>query len=701
MVAAAAITIVWLGLGAWAGPLAGRLSEVAENDNAAFLPSDAEATRAERLAVGFTDRQTLPAVIVYERIGGVTAADSARVAADAQALASIQGVVPPLPPPQPSEDGDALELVVPIDSTAAEGDVDGIVENIREATPSRDGLTVSVTGPAGLLADLIAVFKSIDVNLLLVTASIVVLILLVVYRSPSLWLIPLISTGIAFAAAGAAVYGLADAGAIDLNGQAQGILTVLVFGAGTDYALLLIARYREELHQHASTATAMMAALRGAAPALIASAGTVIASLLCLLLSGLNSNRALGPVAAIGIGATLVVMLTLLPALLLLGGRWVFWPRIPRAGEALAESRLWRRVAALIGRRARTVWIITTVVLAALAVGLTRLDVSGLSQADVFTNRPDSVIGQEVLSRHYPAGTGSPAQVFARADSADSVARALRAVAGVNAVRVLPANPSAPPTGGPAAPRIVDGRVLIQATLADPPDSRAAEDTVARIRTAVREVPNSDAVVGGFTAVNLDTRTASERDRNVIIPVVLLVIGLILAVLLRALTAPVLLIASVVLSFVATLGLCALLFTTVFGFASADPSFPLFAFVFLVALGIDYNIFLMSRVRQEAGRHGTRESVRRGLVVTGGVITSAGVVLAATFSALAVLPLVVLVQLGVAVAIGVLLDTTVVRSLLVPALVHDIGRRIWWPSRLSGADRPTPHPEPEAARSPE
>jgi RND superfamily putative drug exporter len=629
MIAAVAVTIVWLGIGAWAGPLAGRLSEVAENDNASFLPADAEATRAERLAVDFTARPTLPAVVVYERPGGVTAADRARVAADARAVATIAGVVPPLPPPLPSEDGEALELVVPIDSTAAGGDVDTIVESIRAAVPSRDGLTVHVTGPAGLLADLIAVFKEIDVTLLLVTASIVVLILLVVYRSPVLWLIPLISTGIAFAGAGAAVYGLADAGAIDLNGQAQGILTVLVFGAGTDYALLLIARYREELHRHPDTATAMMAALRAAAPALVASAGTVIASLLCLL--------------------------------------------------------LWGRVAALIGRRARTVWVLTTVVLAALSVGLTRLDVSGLSQAEVFTNRPDSVVGQEVLSRHYAAGTGSPALVFVRSDSAAAVVGAVQAVPGVTGVRVLPADPAAPPT--PAAPpKVVDGRVQIQATLADPTDSRAAEDTVARIRVAAGQVPGADAVVGGFTAVNLDTRIASVRDRNVIIPVVLLVIGLILAVLLRALAAPMLLIASVVLSFAATLGLCALLFTTVFGFASADPSFPLFAFVFLVALGIDYNIFLMSRVREEAGRRGTREGVLRGLVVTGGVITSAGVVLAATFSALAVLPLVVLVELGVVVAVGVLLDTTVVRSLLVPALVHDIGRRTWWPGRLSKKD---------------
>jgi len=677
-VLAALVVVAWLGFGAWAGPLSGSLSEVAKNDNAAFLPADAEATRAQQLATRFSERQTVPAVVVYERRSGLTPADSARVGADAQAFSAIEGVAAPLPPPVPSQDGQALELVVPIDSTAAAGDVDAVVERVRAAAPSRDGLTVHVTGPAGLLADLIAVFKTIDGTLLLVTAAVVVLILLLVYRSPILWLIPVISAGIAYAGAGAAVYQLAKYGVIDLNGQAQGILTVLVFGAGTDYALLLIARYREELHRHERPATAIGAALRGAAPAIIASSGTVIASLLCLLLSGLNSNQALGPVAAVGIGVTLVVMLTLLPALLLLGGRWAFWPRVPRAGAPLPASRLWRRVAALVGGRARTTWIATALALTALAFGLSKLDTSGLSQADVFTSRPDSVVGQDVLAEHYPAGTGSPALVFARAGTVPAVVAAVGAVDGVTEVRIVPADPT-----NPAQPKVVDGWAQAQATLSDPVDSAGAEETVSRIRSAAHAVPGAEALVGGFAAVNLDTGTASERDRNVIIPVVLLVIAVILALLLRTLVAPVLLIATVVLSFAATLGLCALLFTYVFGFAGSDPSFPLFAFVFLVALGIDYNIFLMSRVREEATRHGSRAGVLRGLVVTGGVITSAGVVLAATFSALAVLPLVVLIELGVAVAVGVLLDTVVVRSLLVPALAYDIGRSIWRPSRLS------------------
>jgi RND superfamily putative drug exporter len=680
-VIAALVVVAWLGVGAWAGPISGQLSEVSKNDNVAFLPADAEATKAQRLATRFSDRATTPAVVIYERTSGITAADQQRIAADARSFAPVDGVVGPLPPPVPSANGQAVQIIVPIDSSGSggeSGDIDTVVERLREAAPTADGLSVHVTGPAGILADLIAVFRTIDGPLLLVTAAVVVVILLIVYRSPILWLIPIVSAAIAYAGAGAAVYYLAREGVIDLNGQSQGILTVLVFGAGTDYALLLIARYREELHRHERPAAAMAVALRGAAPAIVASGGTVIASLLCLLLSGLNSNRGLGPVAAVGIAVTLVVMLTLLPALLVLGGRWAFWPLVPRDGTPVPEGRLWGRVAGVIGRRARTTWVLTTIALLALGAGLTQLNTSGLPQTEVFTSRPDSVVGQEVLATHFSAGTGSPALVFARVDTVSEVLAAVRGVDGVTDARVLPADPRSA-----TEPKVVDGMAQIQATLGDPADSTAAEQTVARLRTAVHDVPGAEALVGGFTAVNLDTQTASDRDRNVIIPVILVVIAVILALLLRTLVAPLLLIATVVLSFAATLGLCALLFEYVFGFAGTEASFPLFAFVFLVALGIDYNIFLMSRVREEAVQHGTRTGVLRGLIVTGGVITSAGVVLAATFSALAVLPLVVLVELGVAVAVGVLLDTVVVRSLLVPALTYDIGRRIWWPSALA------------------
>ena len=682
-VIAVVVVLGWLVVGGLAGPYSGKLGDVATNDNASFLPADAEATRAQDLAAGFVDRETTPALVVYERTSGITPADQQRVQADAARFAELPGVVGPLPPPIVSQDRQAVQVVVPID--AAEGEqIRAVVDRLREiAGADRDGLTVDVAGPAGLLADLIEVFTAIDGPLLLVTLVVVLVILLIVYRSPVLWIFPLLAAGMSYSLAALFVYLLAKNDVIKLNGQAQGILTVLVFGAGTDYALLLIARYREELHRHERPWDAMRAAWKGAAPAIIASGATVIVSLLCLLLSSLNSNRALGPVSAVGIAATLLVMLTFLPALLLLGGRWAFWPRRPRYDHAdpRTEHGIWGRIAGFVARRARTVWVVTAVVLAALALGVTQLGATTLGQSDLFTQRTDSVAGQEVIARHYPAGTGSPATIFTNQATAQQIAQVAQGVRGVSSVRPFSRQgPSGPP-------EVVDGRVQLQATLADPPDSNGAERTIRELRVAVHRVPGADAVVGGFTAINVDTADASTRDRNVIIPVVLLVIAVILAVLLRALLAPVLLIATVVLSFLATLGLCALIFKYLLGFPGVDQSFPLFAFVFLVALGIDYNIFLMSRVREESVRRGTRAGVLTGLAVTGGVITSAGIVLAATFSALAVLPLVVLVELGVAVAAGVLLDTIVVRSLLVPALAYDIGPKVWWPGRLSRTNR--------------
>lgn len=679
-----AVVLGWLVVGGITGPYSGKLSEVATNDNASFLPADAEATRAQELAITFVDRPTTPALVVYERTSGITPADQQRALADASRISQIPGVVGPLPPPIPSQDNKALQVIVPIDNTTGEEVVD-IVDQIRDVVvgPGLVGLSVHVAGPAGLLADLIEVFAGIDGPLLLVTLTVVLVILLIVYRSPVLWIIPLLSAGMSYSLAASLVYLLADTDVITLDGQAQGILTVLVFGAGTDYALLLVARYREELHRHRRTWEAMRVAWRGAAPAIIASGSTVILSLLCLLLSSLNSNRSLGPVAAIGISATLLVMLTFLPALLLLGSRWIFWPRVPHpeASQAQREYGIWERIAGFVARRARPIWLVTTLALGALTLGLTQLGATTLAQSDLFTTRTDSVAGQEAIARHYPGGAGSPATIFTTAASAQQVATVAAGVPGVAQVRPaavqgVPPNPSSPP-------KVVAGRVQLEATLADPPDSDAAEQTLRRLREAVHGVPQADAVVGGFTAINVDINDASVRDRNVIIPVVLAVIAVILALLLRALIAPILLIATVLLSFVATLGLCALLFTYLFDFPGVDASFPLFAFVFLVALGIDYNIFLMSRVREESVKQGTRPGVLHGLAVTGGVITSAGIVLAATFSALAVLPLVVLIELGVAVAVGVLIDTIIVRSLLVPALCYDIGAPIWWPSRLS------------------
>ncbi|MEU6206403.1 MMPL family transporter [Micromonospora musae] len=682
------VVLAWLVVGGIAGPFSGRLGDVATNDNAAFLPADAEATQAQERSRGFVQQETTPALVVYERTTGLTEADRQKVAADAERFAQVPGVVKPLPPPIPSADGQALQVVVPIDD--AEGERIGtVVEQLRDITgDGGGGLRVDVAGPAGLLADLIEVFSAIDGALLLVTLCVVLVILLVVYRSPVLWVFPLLAAGMSYALASLFVYLLADADLITLNGQAQGILTVLVFGAGTDYALLLVARYREELHRHERPWGAMRAAWRGAAPAVIASGGTVILSLLCLLLSSLNSNRALGPVAAVGIAATLLVMLTFLPALLVLGGRWAFWPRQPRYEPTTTqlEHGIWSRVAGFVARRARPVWLLTAVGLGVLAIGLTQLGTTTLGQSDLFTKRTDSVAGQDVIARHYPAGTGSPATIIVNEGAARRVTEAAQGTRGVAEVRPVTRQRAA--GSGPAGPPlVVDGMVQLEVTLADPPDSTGAERTIRDLRAAVHRVPDADAVVGGFTATNVDITTAAERDQNVIIPVVLAVIAVILALLLRALLAPLLLIATVLLSFTATLGLCGLLFRHVFDFPGVDAAFPLFAFVFLVALGIDYNIFLMSRVREESVRRGTRAGVLAGLAVTGGVITSAGLVLAATFSSLTVLPLVVLVELGTAVAVGVLIDTVVVRSLLVPALAYDIGPTIWWPGRLARTSR--------------
>jgi len=702
------LVVAWFAVGAFTGPASGKLSDVQKNDNASFLPGSAEATKVQELIRKFRSRDTITLLVVYQRPGGVTQADRRAADDDAVAFAELPAVVPPVPPPIESADRQAVEIVVPFtgegngDAKQFADSVDKVRKIVEDGSPPE--LNHHLTGPGGLLGDFLKIFSTIDTRLLLVTGIVVIVILLLIYRSPFLWVVPVLSAGLAYTLAAGAVYLLAKNDVIKVNGQSQGILTVLVFGAGTDYALLLISRYREELRKHENRFDAMRAALRGAGPAIFAAGSTVILSLLCLLLSELNSNRGLGPVAAIGIVATLLTMLTFLPALLMLCGRWVFWPMVPHHGSQLHEtSGLWGRVAAVVGRRSRVIWPVTTVALVGLTLGLTQLNTNGLSQTQAFTNRPDSVVGQEVLARHFPAGAGSPAVIIASASAAQTVVEAARRVPGVDpdGVFVVPDQPAgAPPAGAPGGPpprpKVVDGLVEVQATLTDAADSKRAYDTVRALRGAVHAVPGADALVGGFTAINLDTQDASRRDRNLIIPVVLVVIAVILALLLRALIAPLVLIVTVVLSFTATLGLCGLIFRHVYHFAGADTSFPLFAFVFLVALGVDYNIFLMTRVREESIGSGTRPGTLHGLAVTGGVITSAGVVLAATFSVLGVLPMVFLAEIGTAVAIGVLLDTIVVRSLLVPSITYHLGPKVWWPHRLSRADEPAAQTDEEA-----
>jgi RND superfamily putative drug exporter len=652
-----------------AGPLAGKLNGAQQNDASAWLPKDAESTRVIELAKRFTPTDTVPAVVVYELPGPVTRADQARAAADAERFAGLDHVSGKVVGPIPASDGRALEVVVPVEmGSGGWNDIAPVVEEVRSIARSGGG-SVHVTGPAGYATDFASVFSGFDATLLYITAAIVVVILLLTYRSPVLWLLPLTTVFVALTAAQAVIYLLARNGGLTVNGQSAFILTVLVFGAGTDYALLLTARYREELRRHADRHEAMAVALGRAAPAIVASAATVVLSLLALLVAELNSTKSLGPVMAIGVAVGLLAMVSLLPALLVVVGRWVFWPVRPTVGSAEPTERgLWARIGRRVARRPRLVWVVTAVVLGALALGLTGLDADGLQSKDSFRTKPEAVAGEQVLARHFPAGVGNPVQVVGRAEAAERLRAAVSGTAGVTAV---------------TRPVVKDGLAYVEGTLTSAPDSQAGYDTVDRLRDSVHAIPGADAKVGGGSAVNLDIRRASQHDTRLVVPLVLVVVLVILALVLRAVVAPLLLVATVVLSFAAALGVSALAFDHLFGFAGADPSFPLWTFVFLVALGTDYNIFLMTRVHEESRRHGTRRGALIGLAATGGVITSAGVVLAGTFAALGTLPLVFVTELGFAVAFGVLLDTFVVRSVLVTALNLDVGRWVWWPSRLA------------------
>ncbi|WHP18147.1 MMPL family transporter [Cellulomonas sp. ES6] len=789
-----ALAAAWLAVGAFGGMAQGRLSQVQTNDSAAFLPSSAESTRAAELSSGFTEAESLPVLVVLAPEGGG--------ALDPQALAVVQPVVEDLPGVAipgadpaagdpatlgdvltgepvvvPSEDGEALLVPLSLDADATEqaladdeSVVGGVVQAVRDTladelgatadSAGEAGLNAWVTGPGGFVADLTNAFGGIDGVLLLVALGAVLVILVLVYRSPFLPLAVILTAVFALCAAALAVYHLADAGTLTLNGQAQGILSILVVGASVDYALLIVARYREELRHVERPAAAMRRALRRSLEPIAASAGTVVAGLLCLLLSDLASNRSLGPVGALGIASAFLAAFTLLPLLLLVAGprsRALFWPRIPRphaaahvagpedagpadapeepdaagaragahvaAGSApdpLPATGLWGRLARWVGRRDRVVWVVTSVVLLGCAAFVPTFQASGTSQADVFLTDVDSVAGEEVLAAHFPAGVVQPAVVVVDADEADAVVEAALGVEGVQAAAPYTGASATGAPGGaggagagdgaaagdgsgdgsgdgaqgaaePAEPVVVDGRVRVDVTTEAAADTTEGVATVGRLRDAVHEVA-PDALVGGAAAETLDAQDAGTRDLRVIVPVVLVVILLILMLLLRSVLAAVLLMLANVLSFAAALGVAAVVFDHVLDFPGADPAVPLYAFTFLVALGVDYSIFLMTRVREESARVGTRDGVLRGLAVTGGVITSAGVVLAMTFAALGVIPLLFLAQLAFIVAFGVLLDTLVVRSLLVPALVHDVGARTWWPSRLSrspaGSDAP-------------
>jgi putative drug exporter of the RND superfamily len=664
-----AVLVFWLLVVAALGSLAGKLQGAEKNDASAYLPASAESTQELNEQAIFQSKNYNPTLVVYVRDSGITAADVAKAHADARYFASLSAVDGRVAAPVVSADHKAIETVIGSD-LGYNSNLSGFITTVQDtAMKNADGLSVYVGGPAASANDELKIFKGIDSTLLYSALGVVIALLLLTYRSPVLWLLPIISAGVALTVAEAVIYLLTQHANLTVNGQSEGILVVLVIGASTDYALLLVARYREELRRHSDRHQAMAVALRRAGPAIIASGLTVVVGMLCLLAAESNDISGLGPVAAVGIAVGLIAMITLLPALLVIFGRWIFWPVRPVYGSPEPTSRgLWARVGRAISRRPRSVWLVTGILLAACSAGLIGFKFGTLTTAQSFRGTPPSVTAQNVLAKYFPAGSGEPVQVVSAAASGDAVRTALADTPGIASV---------------TSPVTKNGLAFVQATMTPAPDSSAAYTLVDKIRTAVHAIPGADAKVGGGTAINLDVENAAAHDRDLLIPLILGVVLVILGLLLRAIVAPLVLIATVVLSFGAALGISSLFFKHVFGFAGADTSVPLFVFVFLVALGIDYNIFLMTRVREESIRSGTRRGALTGLAATGGVITSAGLVLAGTFAVLGTLPLVEFTEIGFAVALGVLLDTIVVRSVLVTALTLDIGRHMWWPSRLA------------------
>jgi RND superfamily putative drug exporter len=668
-------------LGAWvlivsaAAPLASRFEDAQRNEPSSFLPGNAESLAVLEAAEEFPAGKVAPAVIVYRRAAGLTDRDLRRIDADRALIADR-------PPtglratgqPVLSDDGLAALVVAPI---VADGDdtvlLDAVDRGRSVVHESRStGLEVEVSGPAGFSADASAAFEGINSTLLLAAGGIVFVLLVLIYRSPIFWLLPLLAVALAELTVRAFGYLIADAGVI-VNGQTGGILLVLVFGAGTDYALLLTARYREELRRIEDRHEAMRVALRRATPALLASAGTVIAGLLCLSLADVNGTAGLGPIGAMGVAIAVLTMLTALPALLLVGGRRAFWPFVPRYGDPdRSGNGFWRALGDRVASRPRRTWIATSLALGVLAIGLVTLD-DDLTSSNGFRGTVEAVEGQELIAASFPAGANAPVIVLVeRQEDLEPVRAAVESSPAIASI-------GEPEEGGPGT--------RFEAVLRADPFSEAGYAEIEPLRSLVREAAEGPVLLGGPTAEERDLRAAAKRDTVLLIPVVLVVVLAVLVILLRALVAPLVLVGTVVLSFAAALGVSVLLFEVAFDFPGEDPSLLLFAFIFLVALGVDYNIFLMARVREEAQHRPTADAMKVGLAVTGGVITSAGLVLAGTFGVLAVLPIVALTQIGFVVALGVLLDTAVVRSVLVPAIVIDLKERTWAPAWL-GRRRP-------------
>ena len=662
LVASLLLTAVVMGLGAGV-----ESSGSAPNS----LPDDAESARVAELQREFPDGDVLPAIAVVERDGGLTPQDREYVGTLSERWA--QEVEGEPSPPVPSEDGEAVIVSIPVSGEVSGLDLGEVVEDLRAAVEDPpEGLTVELTGGAAFAADTASAFEGANLRLLLVTAAVVAVLLVLTYRSPVLWLVPLVVIALADRTAASLTELVASWAGTELDGSTSGITSVLVFGAGTNYALLLVSRYREELRRRPEHREALAAAVRGSAEAILASNLTVVLALLVLLTSVAPNSQSLGVSAAIGLVVALLFALFALPAALSLFGRGLFWPFVPRPGTAEGEGGAWLAIARRVVRRPGTVLVASLVVLGVLATGLLGVRV-GLSTADQFRVEAESVDGLETLSEHYPSGASSPVTVIADADRTEQVVATVADVDGV--VEARPAGTSG------------TGLVQVQATLDSAPATDRSIEAIREMRSSLDRVEGADALVGGSVAEDLDARDGAERDLMVVVPLILLVVLVVLLAVLRAVVTPFVLIGINVLSTTAALGAGVWVSEHVFGFPALDVSVPLYVVLFLVALGIDYTVFLVLRAREEAATHGTVEGMVRSVGVTGGVITSAGIVLAAVFAVLGVLPLITLTQVGVIVGLGILLDTFLVRTVVVPAVFALVGDRIWWPARPYGPTR--------------
>jgi putative drug exporter of the RND superfamily len=683
----------WVALGAWVAlGLAGyfahaHLGDVTAAGQSSFLPSNSESTRVvNALQRNYRGGDDIPVLIVFDRQGGLTEADLNTIGELGNGLERIglTGATPVFAPysgetNQPlgrlanvaqgvgpiSRDGEAALVALALNANDR-GAVVGGVRRIRRylARHRTPGLRSYVTGPAGIAADLERVAEDAGQTLLIATLSLVLFLLLLVYRAPILALLPLLAVGAAYLVACGIVYLLIEAGLIVVNTEGTLLLLVLIFGAGTDYSLLLVHRYREELGRGRAPVEALPVALGESAPALAASAGTVIAAMLVLLLAELQSTHWLGPVLAVGVATMLLAAFTLLPALLAVLGERAFWPARAR-GAGRPDGR-WRQVAGLVRRRPRSIVVTVLALLAVLALGnLSSHGTIGFGQGEI--GPTESSRGNEVLGEHFPPGIGSPLTAVVQLEEVGPALKRLKRLDEVKLTVPVPPSPGS-------------DEAVLTIVLSGDPYSGAAAAAVATIRDALDEVA-PHALLGGIPAENLDVEQTNARDTRLIVPIVLLVVALILIAVLRALVAPAYLIATVIASFAATLGLVTFAFSNLVGSGGIAFNLVLIAFIFLVALGVDYNIFLMTRAREEARRLGTRDGILAALENTGAVVTGAGLILAGTFATLILLPLEELVQIGAAVGVGVLLDTFVVRALLIPAITYLLGDRAWWPNR--------------------